>query len=154
MWSRAKDLSDEELIGFTFTKERSKYDKQHHSSRGEGGDLVLVDNAATSYGEVILGKIRIPAITDGYIHVRYVQSIHRYSMVFLIATSQNPRSSKQSIHYSSSTLRPAYVRLRARTMLFSTPCLQTRDTGTRMGIPNLGTPSSGKGHHSNSLTNR
>jgi len=70
MWSRAKDLSDEELVGFTFTMERSKYDKQHHGSRGEGGDLVLVDNAATSYGEIILGKIRIPAITDGYIHVR------------------------------------------------------------------------------------
>jgi len=58
------------LTGFTFTKERSEYDKDKHTSRGDGGDLVLVDNAATSYGEIILGKIRIPAIMDGYIHVR------------------------------------------------------------------------------------
>jgi hypothetical protein len=70
MWSRAKELSDEELTGFTFKKERSKYDKEEDSIRGDNGDLVLVDNAATSYGEIILGKIRIPAIPDGYIHVR------------------------------------------------------------------------------------
>ena len=70
MWSRAKDISDEELVSFTFTRERSKHDHAKDSSRGEGGDLILVDNAATSYGEIILGKIRIPAISDGYIHVR------------------------------------------------------------------------------------
>jgi hypothetical protein len=87
MWSRAKHLSDEELAGFTFTKERSKYDKEKHGSRGDGGDLVLVDNAATSYGEVILGKIRIPAITDGYIHVRYVLINFLYSIAMLIANS-------------------------------------------------------------------
>jgi len=70
MWSRAKDLSDEELVGFTFSKQRSKHDKDKDGSRGESGDLILVDNAATSYGEIILGKIRIPSIPDGYIHVR------------------------------------------------------------------------------------
>jgi len=70
MWSRAQGISDEELVGFTFSKHRSKHDKETDSSRGEGGDLVLVDNAATSYGEIILGKIRIPSIPDGYIHVR------------------------------------------------------------------------------------
>ncbi|KIM91877.1 hypothetical protein PILCRDRAFT_809863 [Piloderma croceum F 1598] len=70
MWSRASSLSDEQLVAFTFTHERSKYDNATHGRRGDGGDLVLVDNAATSYGEIILGKIRIPAIEDGYIHVR------------------------------------------------------------------------------------
>lgn len=70
MWSRAAGVSDADLTGFTFTKERSIHDKDTHSSRGEGGDLVFVVNAPTSYGEIILGKIRIPAIPDGYIHVR------------------------------------------------------------------------------------
>jgi hypothetical protein len=65
MWSRAKGVSDAELSGFTLG----------------GGDLVLVDNAATSYGQIILGKIRIPAIPDGYIHVRYVQITYHHSIV-------------------------------------------------------------------------
>lgn len=37
---------------------------------------MLVRSAPTSYGTIILGKIRLPAINDdqgeGYIHVRYV----------------------------------------------------------------------------------
>jgi hypothetical protein len=85
MWSRARGLSDEELTGFTFTKERSKYDSATNSSRGDGGDLVLVNNAATSYGEIILGKIRIPAISDGYIHVRYVKSSYFVRLPSLFA---------------------------------------------------------------------
>ena len=58
MWSRASGLSDEQLVGFTFTHERSKYGNAMHGKMGDSGDLVLVDNAATSYGEIILGDRR------------------------------------------------------------------------------------------------
>lgn len=57
MWSRASQLSDRELTNFSL-----------------GEDLVLVSSAATTYGTIILGKIRIPGIKDdqgeGFIHVR------------------------------------------------------------------------------------
>ena len=39
-----KNLWDEELVGFTFSKQRSKHNKDKNGSRGEGGDLTLVDN--------------------------------------------------------------------------------------------------------------
>ena len=57
MWSRAAGLSDAELVHFTIEE-----------------DLVECRSAPTSYGTVILGKIRTPAISDdegaGFIHVR------------------------------------------------------------------------------------
>ncbi|KZV73283.1 hypothetical protein PENSPDRAFT_750231 [Peniophora sp. CONT] len=57
MWSRAAGLSDEQLVDFTLEK-----------------DLVEVRSGPTSYGTIILGKIRIPAVNDdlgeGFIHVR------------------------------------------------------------------------------------
>ena len=57
MWSRASQLSDTELTNFSLYK-----------------DLILVSSAATTYGTVILGKIRIPGIKDdqgeGFVHVR------------------------------------------------------------------------------------
>ncbi|KAF8650382.1 hypothetical protein AX16_005191 [Volvariella volvacea WC 439] len=57
MWSRAQGLSDHELVGFTI---------EH--------DLVQVRSSATSYGTIILGKIRLPAVNDaegeGFVHVR------------------------------------------------------------------------------------
>jgi hypothetical protein len=144
MWSRASGLSDEELIGFTFTHERSRYDNATHGKRGDGGDLVLVDNAATSYGEVILGKIRIPAIQDGYIHVRYVEPAYLRS-IFL--------SAQYRIHDPPNKV---YIRLyafhvincycRARKTSFSTLCSQMKDTRTQMGILSLGMPSNGKVH--------
>ena len=59
MWSRAAGLSDEQLVDFSLEK-----------------DLVEVRSGPTSYGTIILGKIRIPAVNDdlgeGFIHVRYV----------------------------------------------------------------------------------
>ena len=59
MWSRASQLSDTELTNFSLHK-----------------DLILVSSAATTYGTVILGKIRIPGIKDdqgeGFVHVRQV----------------------------------------------------------------------------------
>ncbi|KAH0827540.1 hypothetical protein J3R83DRAFT_4261, partial [Lanmaoa asiatica] len=58
MWSRATGLSDAELTRFSIEE-----------------DLVRVRSGFVSYGTVILGKIRIPAVDDelgqGYIHVRY-----------------------------------------------------------------------------------
>ncbi|KAI0268644.1 hypothetical protein BC834DRAFT_646153 [Gloeopeniophorella convolvens] len=57
MWARAATLSDEQLIGFSLAE-----------------DLVAVRSGPTSYGQIVLGKIRIPAVDDelgaGYIHVR------------------------------------------------------------------------------------
>ncbi|KAG6828206.1 hypothetical protein H0H92_008779 [Tricholoma furcatifolium] len=57
MWSRAKHISNEDLIKFDLND-----------------DLVLVRSASVSYGTIILGKIRIPAINDeegeGFVHVR------------------------------------------------------------------------------------
>ena len=57
MWSRASGPSNEELTSFSLDK-----------------DLVLVSSAATTYGTIILGKIRIPRINDdqggGFVHVR------------------------------------------------------------------------------------
>ncbi|KAJ2931285.1 hypothetical protein H1R20_g5789, partial [Candolleomyces eurysporus] len=57
MWSRAQGLSEKELVDFTIEN-----------------DLVEIRSAVTSYGVIILGKIRIPAVNDeegeGFIHVR------------------------------------------------------------------------------------
>lgn len=59
MWSRVAELSDEELTDFTIEK-----------------DLVQVRSGLVSYGTIILGKVRIPAVNDesgpGYVHVRCV----------------------------------------------------------------------------------
>jgi len=57
MWSRARSLSDEELATF------------HPKD-----DLVEVRSAVVSYGTILLGKLRIPAVKDskgeGFVHVR------------------------------------------------------------------------------------
>ncbi|CAA7261675.1 unnamed protein product [Cyclocybe aegerita] len=57
MWSRAAGLSDQELVAFKIAE-----------------DLVEVRSAATSYGTIILGKIRLPGVKDeegeGFVHVR------------------------------------------------------------------------------------
>jgi len=57
MWSRAAHLSDHQLKDFSMDH-----------------DLVLVSSASTSYGTIVIGKIRIPAVHDdlgaGYVHVR------------------------------------------------------------------------------------
>lgn len=59
MWSRAAGLSDAQLTHFTI---------EH--------DLVQVCSGVVSYGTIILGKIKIPAVKDelgsGYVHVRCV----------------------------------------------------------------------------------
>ena len=47
MWSRAEGVSDEDLVAFTIRN-----------------DLVEIRSAPTSYGTIILGKIRLPAIND------------------------------------------------------------------------------------------
>lgn len=57
MWSRAAGLSDVKLTTFTIED-----------------DLVEIRTGAVSYGTIIFGKIRIPAVNDelgeGFIHVR------------------------------------------------------------------------------------
>ncbi|KAI0663500.1 hypothetical protein C8Q70DRAFT_361418 [Cubamyces menziesii] len=57
MWSRAAGISDADLVSFNIRE-----------------DLVECRSAPTSYGTIILGKIRLPAIRDdegeGFIHVR------------------------------------------------------------------------------------
>ena len=57
MWSRADGISNEDLVAFTIAE-----------------DLVECRSAPTSYGTIILGKIKLPAVNDaegeGYVHVR------------------------------------------------------------------------------------
>ncbi|KAH9892586.1 hypothetical protein C8Q73DRAFT_64505 [Cubamyces lactineus] len=57
MWSRAAGISDADLVAFNIRE-----------------DLVECRSAPTSYGTIILGKIRLPAIRDdegeGFVHVR------------------------------------------------------------------------------------
>ena len=57
MWSRAAGISDNDLVHFTIED-----------------DLVECRSAPTSYGTIILGKMRLPAVNDGegevFIHVR------------------------------------------------------------------------------------
>ncbi|KDR75229.1 hypothetical protein GALMADRAFT_249212 [Galerina marginata CBS 339.88] len=57
MWERAASLSDKELTTFTIEE-----------------DLVEIRSGATSYGTIIFGKLRIPAVKDGegegFIHIR------------------------------------------------------------------------------------
>lgn len=56
MWARAAGLSDDELTSFS------------------RDDLVQIRNGQASYGHVIFGKLRLPAVNDklgeGYVHVR------------------------------------------------------------------------------------
>ncbi|KAI0321175.1 hypothetical protein OF83DRAFT_1051701, partial [Amylostereum chailletii] len=57
MWSRAAGISDDHLVAFDLDR-----------------DLVQVSSGPTTYGTIILGKVRIPAVNDdlgeGFIHVR------------------------------------------------------------------------------------
>lgn len=59
MWSRAAGLHNDQLTHFTIEQ-----------------DLVQVRSGVVSYGTIILGKIRIPAVHDdlgpGFVHVRCV----------------------------------------------------------------------------------
>ena len=65
MWSRAAGLSDTELVAFTIET-----------------DLVECRSAPTSYGTIILGKVKLPAVQDaegaGFVHVRYVPPGQNY----------------------------------------------------------------------------
>jgi len=57
MWSRAHGIDDHHLTTFDLSK-----------------DLILIRSGSTSYGTIIFGKLRIPAIQDdegeGFIHIR------------------------------------------------------------------------------------
>ena len=71
MWSRANRLSDHDLVGFKVEK-----------------DLVEIRTGVVSYGTLIFGKIRIPAVEDefgaGYIHVRCVDYTVIQSIVLIL----------------------------------------------------------------------
>ncbi|TFY82814.1 hypothetical protein EWM64_g1201 [Hericium alpestre] len=64
MWARASSLADHQLVGFNLKD-----------------DLMQVRSGPTSYGSIILGKIRIPAVQDeqgeGFIHVRIFDPVNR-----------------------------------------------------------------------------
>lgn len=92
MWSRASGISDQELVDFTL-EVRLKAQRLMSLLIVPADctiylqkDLVVVRSAPVSYGTVILGKIRIPAIDDdegeGFIHVRCVATsekmLHMY----------------------------------------------------------------------------
>ncbi|KAF8639527.1 hypothetical protein AX17_001432 [Amanita inopinata Kibby_2008] len=91
MWSRAAGISDTDLTAFTIER-----------------DLVLVRSAATSYGTIILGKIKIPAIKDaegeGYIHVRIHDPPNRVINLIIIpnaiADSSGLQGNKDVIFHS------------------------------------------------------
>jgi len=57
MWSRAAHISDHDLTSFTIED-----------------DLVQIRSGTTSYGVIVFGKIRLPAVKDdkgeGFVHVR------------------------------------------------------------------------------------
>ncbi|GAA6003599.1 hypothetical protein JCM10207_003500 [Rhodosporidiobolus poonsookiae] len=53
MFAPAKDIADEELTSWRLEE-----------------DLVEIRSASSPYGSIIFGKLRIPALTDSYIHVR------------------------------------------------------------------------------------
>jgi len=59
MWARVSGVTNEDLVSFDISS-----------------DLVEVRSGATSYGQIIFGKIRIPAVEDGYVHVRIHHSPH------------------------------------------------------------------------------
>ena len=71
MWSRAAGVSDKALTNFDISK-----------------DLVAVRAGQTTYGVIILGKIRLPAINDdqgeGFIHVRIHDPPNRVSLALWI----------------------------------------------------------------------
>lgn len=72
MWSRASGVSNHDLIHFHVAE-----------------DLVLVRSGPTTYGTIIFGKIRIPAIQDGYVHVRIHDPPNQASANVSAADSQS-----------------------------------------------------------------
>lgn len=62
MWSRAAGVSDEELVGGVDLNR----------------DLVQVRSGATSYGQIVLGKLRVGTNDgeEGFVHVRCVLRIY------------------------------------------------------------------------------
>ncbi|KAL4074178.1 hypothetical protein J3A83DRAFT_2691012 [Scleroderma citrinum] len=77
MWDRAGGLSDHDLVNFRVEE-----------------DLVEIRTGTVSYGTLIFGKIRIPAVNDdlgeGFIHVRCVD---------YAAVSVNPDSLRSYVFY-------------------------------------------------------
>jgi len=75
MWSRAAGISDEQLVDFApavgvpIISPVIEADYENIQK-----DVVTVRSAATTYGTIVLAKIRLPAVNDdlgeGFVHVR------------------------------------------------------------------------------------
>jgi len=82
MWSRANGLSDHELVNFDITEDLVQVSIALFAAPISEMAVCCfikyeqVRSAATSYGNIILGKIKLPAVNDdegeGFIHVRFV----------------------------------------------------------------------------------
>lgn len=75
MWARASGISDKDLVTFTLEVVIIYPSYLNHELKCRQDDLVLVSSASTSYGTILLGKIRLPSVTDeehgeGFVHVR------------------------------------------------------------------------------------
>lgn len=53
MYERVRDVSDQQLISLSIAD-----------------DLVLVRAGGTAYGTIVFGRIRLPCVDDGFVHVR------------------------------------------------------------------------------------
>lgn len=105
MWARAHGLSDAELVDFDVEK-----------------DLVQVRSGSTSYGTIIFGKIKIPAIKEGgegYVHARFANIVATLLTAVRMANSdsiyaKDPRSSQPSASIATPYERSAFASLLTR----------------------------------------
>lgn len=124
MWSRAAGISDNDLVNFTIKD-----------------DLVEVRSGPTSYGTIIFGKIRLPAVNDdlgeGFMHVRIHDPPNRVG------------------HFSVSLIGMSSLIYCYRVLLMScsTRCLLTRGREMKMGTPSDTRQSRQPTSLSNSSTN-
>ena len=146
MWARAAGLTDHQLVDFTIEN-----------------DLVEVRSAPTSYGTIILGKIRLPAVQDeegaGFVHVRCVavalDDVLRLRLMFV---AQDSRSAEPSTYPEfrvsekyALTLHPFH---RVPKMCDSIQYGPTKATAMPMAILRHGVRFRLKARRSSSLTSR
>ncbi|KAF8325897.1 uncharacterized protein EI90DRAFT_3072176, partial [Cantharellus anzutake] len=85
MWARASSLSNEDLVGFDIRK-----------------DLVEVRSGPTAYGQILFGRIRIPAVNDelgeGFVHVRVHHSPGEEQANVTFHSIQTEESYHRAIH--------------------------------------------------------
>ena len=86
MWARAHGISNEDLVAFSIRT-----------------DLVEIRSAPVSYGTIILGKIRLPAVNDaegeGYMHVRCVSVSARFAVLDAEEAAGRIHDPLERVHY-------------------------------------------------------